>query len=125
MLSVHLDNKMYEEFHELFASIPTKIGVTPGVKSYNLVLKAFCEENRVDSAQELVNKMENEAVVLPDIHSYNILLGAYWKNKDGGEFDRIVKKVVDKELDPNLTTYNYRFMKLCKKGDCSCHEGVR
>ncbi|PSS14169.1 Pentatricopeptide repeat-containing protein [Actinidia chinensis var. chinensis] len=114
MLSVHLDNKMYDEFHELFASIPTKIGVAPGVKSYNLVLKAFCEENRVDLAQELVNKMENEAMVLPDIHSYNILLGAYWKNKDGGEFDRVLKMVVDKELDPNLTTYNYRIMKLCK-----------
>ncbi|KAI8574103.1 hypothetical protein RHMOL_Rhmol01G0328600 [Rhododendron molle] len=34
------------------------------VKSYKLVLKAFCEEKKMDLAMELVNKMENEGGVM-------------------------------------------------------------
>lgn len=38
--------------------------MAPRVKSYKLVLKAFCEEKKMDLAMELVNKMENEGGVM-------------------------------------------------------------
>uniref|UniRef100_A0A5B7A503 Pentatricopeptide repeat-containing protein n=2 Tax=Davidia involucrata TaxID=16924 RepID=A0A5B7A503_DAVIN len=111
VLSVYLDNKMYDKFHETFESVPPKIGVSPGVKSYNLVLRAFCEEKRVESARELLDKIGNEA----NIDSYNILLGAVgnWV-----EFDGIVKELLKKGLEPNLTTYNHRILRLCKNKEC-------
>ncbi|KAA8532289.1 hypothetical protein F0562_032322 [Nyssa sinensis] len=118
VLSVHLDNQMYDKIHEIFESVPPKNGISPGIKSYNLVLKAFCEEKRVQSARELLSKIENEAKVVPNIDSYNILLGAYSKVGNKVEFDGIVKEILKKGLEPNLTTYNHRILTLCKNKEC-------
>ncbi|KAM7490003.1 hypothetical protein LguiA_032924 [Lonicera macranthoides] len=120
VLSVYLDNKIYDDkFHQIFASFPQKYGVSPGVKSYNLVLKAFCQAKDVDSARALLDKMENEASVVPDIDSYNILLDAYLGNGNKSGFDGMVKEIVNKGLEPNLTTYNHRILRLCKNKECA------
>lgn len=114
-LSLYLNNNVYDDkFHQAFASFPKKYGVSPGIKSYNLALKAFCKAKRVDSAREFIDKMESEASVVPDIDSYNALLGAYLENGDKSGFDGVVKEIVKKGLEQNLNTYNRRILRLCK-----------
>lgn len=115
ILSVYLINKIYDDrFHQAFVSVPAKLGVSPGVKSYNLTLKAFCEANDIGSARALLDKMENVVHVVPDIDSYNVLLGAYLAKGGKRGFDEVVKEILKKGLEGNLTTYNHRILRLCR-----------
>ncbi|CAK9322689.1 unnamed protein product [Citrullus colocynthis] len=120
VLSVYLDNSMPEKVHEMFRSIPDRIGVTPTVVSHNLVLKAFVQQNDLQSARNWIDELyKDDAKVVPNIDSYNILLGAYWNNEDPVGFDGIVKEISKRGLEFNLATYNYRILRLCKNKECA------
>ena len=109
ILTVYLDNDLIEQLHTVFNTMPSEIGVSPGTKSYSLVLKAFCQQKDMESARKLLHKMEN-----PDIGSYNVLLEAYSENGDGVEFDEILKEIKNKGLEHDCTTYNHRILRFCK-----------
>lgn len=111
---------MPEKVHEMFRSIPEKIGVTPTVVSHNLVLKAFVQQNDLQSARNWIDELyKDDAKVVPNIDSYNILLGAYWNNGDLVGYDGIVKEISKRGLEFNLATYNYRILRLCKNKECA------
>ncbi|KAF5747415.1 pentatricopeptide repeat-containing protein [Tripterygium wilfordii] len=118
ILTVYLNNGMFERVHELFDNMPKKLGVTPGVVSYNLVLKTLVKENRIESAREWIEKMENDVNIKPCIQSYNILLGAYIKEGARSGFDGLVKELLKKGLECNSTTYNLRISRFCKDKEC-------
>lgn len=109
ILTVYLDNDLIDQLHTVFNTMPSEIGVSPGTKSYSLVLKAFCQQKDMESARKLLHKMEN-----PDIGSYNVLLEGYSKNGDGVEFDEILKEIKNKGLEHDCTTYNHRILRFCK-----------
>ncbi|XP_076897936.1 pentatricopeptide repeat-containing protein At1g11630, mitochondrial-like [Bidens hawaiensis] len=120
VLTVLLDNKIYDEkFHETYESFVKKSGVLPGVKAFNLVLKARIKAGRVDEAEALVTEMESKGDVKPDVGSYNILLGGYLESGKKSAFDTVVKRMTEKSLEPNLVTYNYRIMRYCKNKECA------
>ncbi|GMG98892.1 hypothetical protein Nepgr_000732 [Nepenthes gracilis] len=119
ILSALLNNKNLDKFHEVFTGVPAKTAIFPGVKSYNLALKAYCQENRVEMAKKLIEKMEKEARIFPDIFSYNVILGAYLRNKDWIGFDSVVKDVLNRGLEGNVTTYNHRILRHCKNKECA------
>ncbi|OMO72382.1 hypothetical protein COLO4_27643 [Corchorus olitorius] len=115
ILTVYLNNGMFEQMHDCFKTMPGKLGVKPTVASYNLILKAFVKENKIESAREWVEKM----AVTPNIDTYNILLGAYLNNGDYNGFDGVLKEVMKKGLEGNVTTYNLRISRLCKSKECA------
>ncbi|XP_022776586.1 pentatricopeptide repeat-containing protein At1g61870, mitochondrial-like [Durio zibethinus] len=115
ILTVYLNNGMFEQIHDCFKSIPVKLGVKPTVVSHNLILKAFVKENKLEPAREWVEKMD----VSTNIDTYNILLSAYLKNGDDNGFDGVMKEVLKKGLEGNLTTYNHRISRLCKSKECA------
>ncbi len=117
ILTAHLNNRLFQQVRDLFQTLPSKLNVTPGVASHNLVLKSFIEENNdVQAALNWVEKMDKLA---PNIASYNILLGAYLKNDDLVGFDGLVKEISKKGLEFNLVSYNYRISRLCKSKECA------
>ncbi|KAK1416355.1 hypothetical protein QVD17_32146 [Tagetes erecta] len=119
VLSVMLDNKIYDEkFNQTYEAFVKKLGVSPGIKSFNLILKGYVKGGRVDDAWALVNEMESKGNVKPDIDSYNVLLGGYLDSGKKSAFDMVVKQVVEKGLEPNLVTYNHRIMRYCKSKEC-------
>ncbi|KAI3730421.1 hypothetical protein L1987_61591 [Smallanthus sonchifolius] len=121
VLSVMLDNKIYDDkFHKTYENFVKKTGVSPGVKSFNLILKAHVKAGRVDEAQALITEMESngDAKPKPDISSYNVLLGGYLDSGKKSAFDMVVKQVSEKGLEPDLVTYNYRIMRYCKSKEC-------
>ncbi|XP_019107310.3 pentatricopeptide repeat-containing protein At1g61870, mitochondrial [Beta vulgaris subsp. vulgaris] len=117
ILTALLNNSNFEKFHEVFDDVVESSSVSPGVKVYNLKLRAQCEEGNVELAEKLlVGKMEKEFGVSPEIiHSYNVMLGAYLKRKDWRKFDEMVKDVLSKGLEGNVTTYKHRIVRLCKE----------
>lgn len=104
----------------MFRSTPEKIGVTPTVISHNLVLKAFVRQNDLPSARNWIDELyKDDAKVIPNIDSYTILLGAYWSNGDMVGFDEIMKEILNRGLEFNIATYNYRISRLCKNKECA------
>ncbi|KAK9063852.1 hypothetical protein SSX86_017724 [Deinandra increscens subsp. villosa] len=119
VLSVMLDNKIYDDkFHQTFEEFVKKTGISPGVKSFNLILKAHIKGGRIDEAQALITEMESKGKVKPDISSYNILLGGYLDSGKKSAFDMVVKEISEKGLEPNLITYNHRILRYCKNKEC-------
>ncbi|TYJ11749.1 hypothetical protein E1A91_A11G297400v1 [Gossypium mustelinum] len=95
ILTVYLNNGMFEKIHDCFKTLPKKLGVKPKVVSHNLVFKAFVKENKIKSAW------------------------AYLKNGDQNGFDRAMKEVINKGFEGNLATYNHRISRLCKSKECA------
>ncbi|KAL8157815.1 small ribosomal subunit protein mL103 (rPPR7)-like [Apium graveolens] len=115
MLEVYLRNGVYDSrFQRVFSEVKEKVGVRVGVKSYNLVMRAFCEGGEIGLARKLVEKMESEEGLVPDIESYNVLLEAYLEKGGTSGFDWVVSEVLSRGLEGNLVTYNCRIMRLCK-----------
>ncbi|KAJ0662710.1 putative tetratricopeptide-like helical domain superfamily [Helianthus annuus] len=128
VLSVMLDNKIYDDkFHQTYETFVKKTGVSPGVKSFNLVLNAHVKAGRVDQAQELVTEMESKGDVKPDIRSYNILLGGYLDSGKKSAFDTVNKEcararklldeMISKGVEPDSSSYNAIIFGFCKVGD--------
>lgn len=119
VLSVMIDNKIYDEkFNQTYEAFVKKLGVSPGVKSFNLILKGYVKGGRVDDAWAMINEMESKGNVKPDIDSYNVVLGGYLESGKKSGFDMVAKQVVERGLDPNLVTYNHRIMRYCKSKEC-------
>ncbi|PPS18719.1 hypothetical protein GOBAR_AA01848 [Gossypium barbadense] len=98
ILTLYLNNGMFEQIHDCFKTLPKKRGVKPKVVSHNLVLKAFVKENKIESACEWVEKMDNG---------------------DQNGFGGLMKEVINKRIEGNLATYNHRISKLYKSKECT------
>eukprot|EP00268_Persea_americana_P037177 TRINITY_DN3681_c0_g1_i2.p1 TRINITY_DN3681_c0_g1~~TRINITY_DN3681_c0_g1_i2.p1 ORF type:complete len:399 (-),score=62.26 TRINITY_DN3681_c0_g1_i2:125-1321(-) len=110
LLTAFLSNGQFNRVHDCFAEMPKKIGVSPNVAAYNLVLKAFVAEKSLAPARSLVANMEKELGVIPDLASYNILLGGYLELGDESGFNEILKEISLKGFSPNVVTYNHRIL---------------
>ncbi|KAM3753491.1 hypothetical protein ACB098_03G098100 [Castanea mollissima] len=109
ILTAHLNNRLFDQVRALFQTLPSKLNVTPGIASNNLVLKSFVEENNdVVAALNWVEIMEKDNKVLPNIDSYNLLLKGFLKNNDLVGFDGVVKEVLNKGIS-----------RLCKSKECA------
>ncbi|KAL5697287.1 hypothetical protein ACHQM5_030840 [Ranunculus cassubicifolius] len=118
ILSACLENTRFDLVHEFFESVPSKIGIVPGVVAYNLVMRAFVAENKLDSAMLLLRKMEDEKGLTPYVSSYNVMLTGYLKYGEDGKFDELYKEFTEKGFEPNLVSYNLRIARLCKSKEC-------
>ncbi|KAG2721344.1 hypothetical protein I3760_02G077800 [Carya illinoinensis] len=52
----------------------TRIGVPANRITYNILLKGFCQQLKIDKAKELLRDMTEDAGIEPDVISYNILI---------------------------------------------------
>ena len=52
----------------------TRIGVPANRITYNILLKGYCEQLKIDKAKELLRDMADDSGIEPDVVSYNILI---------------------------------------------------
>ncbi|KAF4352083.1 hypothetical protein G4B88_002190 [Cannabis sativa] len=84
-----------------------KLGVSPNVNTFNILMRGYCFENKFKDAFELLSKM-SEFNCLPDNVSYNTLLDALCKKGQLTEARNL--------LMPNRNTYNVLVCGYCKLG---------
>lgn len=85
------------------------------VRSYNLLLNAWCEEGNVEEARAVLRNMRL-AGVAPDAVSYNTLLKAYGKQGRPEECDRVLSEMVNAYVRPNERTFGLIVRALCDTG---------
>lgn len=99
---------------ECFTRVPEELHIVPGISSWNLYLKALCDDGEIKTAAELVlGKLQTENNIEPGIMSHNILLDACLKTGDQSLFDVIVQGITRKGLQQDVVTYNSRITMLC------------
>ncbi|GMH28669.1 hypothetical protein Nepgr_030512 [Nepenthes gracilis] len=52
----------------------TRIGVPANLVTYNILLKGYCKQLKMDNAKELIKEMAEGSGILPDVVSYNTLI---------------------------------------------------
>lgn len=55
----------------------------PRIRTYNTLIKAWCDGKKLDEAWNVVEKMRASGF-LPDIVTYNTIIGGYVKTGDTG-----------------------------------------
>ncbi|KAJ4776402.1 Pentatricopeptide repeat-containing protein [Rhynchospora pubera] len=115
LLSAYFDNKMFDQLHKAFNTLPIELGFSPGIASYNVFLKCLCSEGKLVTARAVLAEMPKKGLE-PDIISYNEVLNGYLKKGDEPGFNEFLKLVYQREFRPNATTYNLRIRLLCNKG---------
>ncbi|KAJ3691432.1 hypothetical protein LUZ61_020596 [Rhynchospora tenuis] len=115
LLSAYFDNKMFDQLHKAFNTLPMELGFSPGIASYNVFLKCLCSEGKLVTARAVLAEMPKKGLE-PDIISYNEVLNGYLKKGDEGGFNELLRSIYQREFRPNATTYNLRIWLLCNKG---------
>lgn len=106
---------------EFFTRVPEEIQIVPGISSWNLYLKALCDDGEITTAAELVlGKLHAENNIEPGIISHNILLDACLKTGDQSGFDAIIQGITRKGLQHDAVTYNSRITMLCGNKNNPC-----
>ncbi|KAK0578756.1 hypothetical protein LWI29_015709 [Acer saccharum] len=82
------------------------VGITADVKTYNCLIKGYCDLNRIKDAIDLIEKMPCKGCS-PDKVSYYTVIGFLCKNKRIKKVRDLMEKMVsDSNLIRDQVTYN-------------------
>ncbi|KAK9743228.1 hypothetical protein RND81_03G226300 [Saponaria officinalis] len=91
-----------------------KYGVNPNLKSYNLLMKAFCYNDQISVAYKLFNEMFKRDV-MPDVESYRILMQALCRKSQVPKAVDLLDDMLNKGFVPDTLSYTTLLNSLCRK----------
>lgn len=103
------------EAEKLFDEMPTK-SVNPDVATYGFLIDGYLRDGKVDDVLRLFGKMVGEAGLKADVGFCNKVLDGLVANDRIGEAVEIYGKMAERELKPDLRTYEILVTGLCKEG---------
>ncbi|PKA65184.1 Pentatricopeptide repeat-containing protein [Apostasia shenzhenica] len=115
LLNAFFKSHQHARLRETFNQAKEVLGVSPGIASYNVLLKSLCEDGNVAAARAMLDEMPKREMI-PDIVSYNMVLNGYLKERNEEGFEELLKELSVRNLVANVSTYNCRIAWLCSKG---------
>ncbi|KAL9234592.1 hypothetical protein vseg_009447 [Gypsophila vaccaria] len=91
-----------------------KFGVEPNLKSYNLLMRAFCYNDQISIAYKLFNEMFTRDV-MPDVESYRILMQALCRKSQVTKAVDLLDDMLNKGFVPDTLSYTTLLNSLCRK----------
>eukprot|EP01006_Ploeotia_vitrea_P019100 TRINITY_DN51183_c0_g2_i1.p1 TRINITY_DN51183_c0_g2~~TRINITY_DN51183_c0_g2_i1.p1 ORF type:complete len:798 (-),score=74.75 TRINITY_DN51183_c0_g2_i1:96-2489(-) len=96
--------RVYEDMKEEAArDEPT---VVPGLTTYHILIRACERSGAYDKAFQLFHEMKADYGIVPDVQLYNTLIGFCAAVRDERMAHEVFKEMNDKDLKPNVHTYN-------------------
>ncbi|OUZ99809.1 Pentatricopeptide repeat [Macleaya cordata] len=89
--------------------------VSPNVYSFNILIRGFCRDGKLEKALGFFNEMERTGCS-PNVVTFNTLVDAYCKVGKIDEAFKLFELMAQRELRPNLITYNAVINGLCRLG---------
>ncbi|KAK9051761.1 hypothetical protein SSX86_028389 [Deinandra increscens subsp. villosa] len=105
LLTACVNSKRSTEITELFRELREDFAIEPDDVSYNVVIKALCDTEAVDSALEMIDEMERNGCEC-NLYTYNTILDALYRNGKVSEGDKQWELMKSKNLEPDIRTYN-------------------
>ncbi|KAL6527095.1 hypothetical protein OROGR_016185 [Orobanche gracilis] len=93
-----------------------KLGVTPSVITFNILINGYCLEYKFKDAVELLKIMDDHFKFKPDNASYNTILDALRKKGRLHDMRDLLSDMKSKGLFPNRNTYNILVDVYCRIG---------
>ncbi|XP_072977756.1 uncharacterized protein [Typha angustifolia] len=104
-----------EESQNLFNMMLIEGNAKPSQKTYNILIKAWCDQQNLIEAWNVVNKMRTSGI-LPDVVTYNTIARAYTKNGETRKAEELILEMQTK-LRPNERTWAIIVGGYCKEGN--------
>ncbi|XP_074588601.1 pentatricopeptide repeat-containing protein At1g11630, mitochondrial-like [Curcuma longa] len=105
--------RRHDEASRIFNDFPGAHGITPDIKTYNNVIKAFSESGTTRSFYSVLDQMCN-AGVKPDTTTFCNALAGFYKEKQFDEVNKVLELMKKHDCDHGLCIYNSRIQSLCK-----------
>lgn len=106
-----------EESQNLFNMMSIDENARPSQKTYNILIKAWCDAKNLVEAWNVVNKMRASGMQ-PDVVTYNTIARAYAKNGETSKAEELILEMQTK-LRPNERTWAIIIGGYCKEGNMS------
>ncbi|KAK6914188.1 Pentatricopeptide repeat [Dillenia turbinata] len=106
VMAALLRQSRYSELLSLHRFI-TQAGVAPNVVTHNLLINAYCDCRKTDTALEYYKQLINDAPFNPSPTTYRILVKGL---VDNGKIDRAMElkdEMLEKGFEPDPIVYNY------------------
>ncbi|KAG9088071.1 hypothetical protein FS749_002445 [Ceratobasidium sp. UAMH 11750] len=93
-----------EVFEEL-KTVSRAKGEELGSRPYNTLLHGLFSTGRLQSALDLIERMESSTLPTPDTTTYNTQLRFYARKRDMVELSKILKNMAEREITPDVYTF--------------------
>ncbi|EEF43971.1 pentatricopeptide repeat-containing protein, putative [Ricinus communis] len=107
LLSACIDSGKFDKVQGFLRDFPVKLGITPDVVSFNIVIKGYCEIGNLDSGVLVLCEMEKRGIE-PDLITFNTLLNGFYGNGRFVDGEKIWTLMESKNVVPNVRSYNSR-----------------
>ncbi|CAH2072613.1 unnamed protein product [Thlaspi arvense] len=115
LLNVLIQNKRFDLVHAMFKNSKESFGITPNIFTCNLLVKALCKKNDIESAYKVLDEIPSMGLV-PNLVTYTTILGGYVARGDMEAAKKVLEEMLDRGWDPDATTYTVLMDGYCKLG---------
>lgn len=115
LLNALVQNKEYDLVYGLFKNCLNKFDIVPNVPTCNILLKALCKKNDLNSAIRILDKMPGMGLTA-NVVSYTTILGGFVARSDVVGAKRVFDEIHDRGWSPDVTTYTILIDGFCKQG---------
>lgn len=115
-MAAFLRQSRYSELLQLHRFI-TQAGVAPNIVTYNILINAYCDCRKTDTALQHYRVLINDAPFSPSPTTYRILVKGLVDNDKVEKAVELKDDMLDKGLAPDALVYNLCMLGLVKKGE--------
>ncbi|XP_043699250.1 pentatricopeptide repeat-containing protein At1g55890, mitochondrial-like [Telopea speciosissima] len=115
LLTASIDCKNFDEADRIFRELQPSLSISPNNFTYNIMIRAFCEMGRFDSALRMLDEMEKNGVE-PNMITFNTLLKALYEGDRFSDGEKIWAKMENTTCVPDNKSFNAKLEGLIRGG---------
>lgn len=98
-----------------FGRLPGELSIKPDIVSYRLLIRAYCEMERLDEALSALEKMKDDDIV-PIIAIFDTILTALYENQRFDDADKVWERMEECGVEPDVGSFNAKMRGLVLSG---------
>ncbi|KAL4586680.1 hypothetical protein LXL04_011322 [Taraxacum kok-saghyz] len=104
-----------KEAYSVFKRMRDEFGCEPSVSTYEIMVRMFCNEGRVDMAVSIWEEMKGEGV-LPGMHMFSTLINSLCRDKKLQDCCKYLEEMMDMGIRPPSQMFNHLKKALVDEG---------